>query len=322
MALVAGSRLVVADPADGRTLASVQLAARPAIGRLSFRPDGKQLAFASDGTLRIFEVGTGKQISETPFDGSAETIDWPADGFVLLDGSILLDLAQQMPLWQYRGATVTGTFGGRTWYVASLDPGGKKPVLASVELPGEAVNKAAAGAKSADIWAARPGTSVTLDTSGLPGDIQGAVAESLKEKLLANGFRVADNQPIRLVASIETGEAKEIRYRGFGESPFGAGTTVRASPQTSKLAFIDADGEILWQRQTTRHPPMMVSLKEGQSIEQYIADATRPDASFYKGIALAKFIPKAQYRHGLGASELTARGVIDAPPPVPAKPSP
>ena len=58
---------------------------------------------------------------------------------------------------------------------------------------------------------------------------------------------------------------------------------------------------------------MMVSLKEGQTIEQYVADATKPDAGFYAGVTLPRFIPRAEYRNGLGTSQLTARGVVDAP---------
>lgn len=314
MAVVVESQLLVINPADGASLASMDLAMKPSSGRLSFRPDGKQLALASDGVLKVWDVATGRLVSESPYDGgTAESIDWSADGFVLVNGEILIDLAQKMPLWRYQGTEASGSFAGRLWYIVPADSGGKN-VLASAVIPADAVQRAAAGAGATDIWAAKPGTSVTIDAGGLPGDIQADVVEALKRKLTTNGFTPADGQPIRLVASVEAGTPQEIQYHGFGQSPFSGGTKVTATPQTSRIAFVDSEGKVLWERQATRHPPMMASLKEGQTIEQYVADATRPDARFFSSVTLPRFVPKAQYRNGLGASRFTARGVVDAPP--------
>jgi hypothetical protein len=59
---------------------------------------------------------------------------------------------------------------------------------------------------------------------------------------------------------------------------------------------------------------MMLSLKEGQTTEQAVSESTKPDEHFFVNITLPKFVPKAQYKNGLGTSQLGARGVVDAKP--------
>jgi hypothetical protein len=214
-----------------------------------------------------------------------------------------------MTLWTYDGAKASATYGGKLWYVADVQRHGKTMALTSVTIPGDEVKRAAATIKPEEMWAAQSGTSVTLDAGGLPGDISAKATAALRSKLEANGFKIADGQPIRVVATVEAGKPQEIQYRKFGESPFGGGTKISATPQTMKVAFVDAENKTLWQRQSTRAAPLMLSLKEGQSTEQAVAEATRPDAGFFENVNLPKFVAKAKYKNGLGTSNLTASGV-------------
>ena len=66
----------------------------------------------------------------------------------------------------------------------------------------------------------------------------------------------------------------------------------------------------LWQRQSKWSAPMMPMIKKGQSIEDAVAEAMKPTAYFFVDVTVPQLVPKAQFKDGMGKSQLTAKGVI------------
>ncbi len=66
--------------------------------------------------------------------------------------------------------------------------------------------------------------------------------------------------------------------------------------------------------------PRMLRLQEGQSIEQAVRDAVRPNLKFFLGLKVPAYVVKPTGRSSYGQSTLTGRGPVRTLPP--GKPTP
>jgi hypothetical protein len=152
----------------------------------------------------------------------------------------------------------------------------------------------------------RPGLRVSLDVN-VPGDARDRVVASLKAKLRENGITVADGQTLRLVARTEPGETHQMKYGNFFGPP-GAGATTDMSVTDIKgvLGFTGPDGKFLWQRVAVVTAPSILSPKEGQSVQQAVADAMKPPIALFENTRIPVYVPKSS--SGFGTSHLTGTG--------------
>jgi outer membrane protein assembly factor BamB len=279
--------------------------------RLSFKPDGTQLAAAAQDQLTIWDLSTGKHAHDlTPVGAGGSQIAWPADGFVLLDGQYLVALDKKMTVWTYEAengqpAPQGTTYGGRYWYVARGGQASGKPVLVSVGLPDEPVRRAAAAANPDNDLLVRPGATVSLDVN-VVGDIREKSTAGIRQRLTENGVTVAvaNNAPLKLVAQTAPGETREIEYRAFGA--LGGNAKVSATGMKYLIAFQTADGKVLWERKVATSPPPMLMMKQGQSVEQAVAEAMKPSPAFFEA-KIPRYVPKS--KNGAGTSRLGPAGV-------------
>lgn len=168
--------------------------------RLSIRPDGKQLAAIGINRLQVWDLSSGELYRDINLRASTreQSVDWMADGYVLLGGQDLIDLDKQVVLWQYqhagvssgRAANTSGELGGAFWYgLTSKD--GKAMGVFRTRLPGSDALKVAAGISDDDLMALRPGAKVSIKI-----DVQASAAEleSIRSGLTAtlkkSGFDV------------------------------------------------------------------------------------------------------------------------------------
>ena len=308
---IKGGEVAIVESLTGKVMGRLSVESNWGL-KLSFKPDGTQLAGASDDQLTVWNLTTGKVAYDLTLVGvSGQQIAWPSEGFILLDGRSLVALDKKMVVWTYQSdagaAPLAGaTYAGRYWYVAA-GGSGNKPVLVSVNMPHEAARRAALAVNFDAEMIVKPGSTVSFDVS-LPGDIQEKAEAGLHTRFKQNGVTVADNAPVKLVARSEPGETRKIEYRPIGVGRFGGETSkISVTGTKNDIRLETADGQVLWQRKSVTSPPMMVSMKKDQTIEQAIAEAMKPPLQFFEKAKIPKYIPKS--KTGLGSSKLSASGI-------------
>ena len=138
------------------------------------------------------------------------------------------------------------------------------------------------------------GDRVSLDASGLavPSSARDGLVASLREQLAARGVEVTDGEPVRLVATSES-ETKTLTYEPQGGLPSQRERTDVQATQTTLRFAVEADGLPAWEvRQTFgSHAGGMVSLKEGQTIQQAVDEQNAVSGTALAGIRLPDQIP-------------------------------
>src|SRR5207245_2276415 len=97
----------------------------------------------------------------------------------------------------------------------------------------------------------------------------------------------------------------------WGALPGAEETKVSATEQISKVSLLDAAGAVLWERQAKTIPPMHLSLKEGQSVDQAVAEAMKATGWFFESVQVPQFVTKSR-KAAQGHSTLTDKGVGEA----------
>lgn len=333
--------ITVIDAMSGQTLRVLNASAQQRGGKMCFKPDGTQLAMSSEDRLVVYDLISGRLVSDfNPRLNGSETLAWVADRYILAGGTNLIGLDEQMLVWLYgkhppgeiqpqpnpanvrqrrvlMGQEVRGIYWqGRYWYAAPpLAGGGDKFMLTSIVLPDEHV-RAALGNKAvlAEQMAVRPGGAVSLEVT-VPDNIKEKVTRSLRANLLLNGLSISDGQAVKLVASCDSGKSQEMVYgKGMFFLPMGQppadAVHMTVSTMIEHLAFVDSDGHVLWERKAAILPPGRMQLKKDQSIEDAVNEAMQPTEFFYVRTMLPRLVPKAAQTYGFGVSQLTAQGAI------------
>ncbi|HEX4796321.1 MAG TPA: Tudor-knot domain-containing protein [Humisphaera sp.] len=304
------SEIVIADARDGRPLG--KLAADPAPQWvLSFKPDGKQLAGIGGESFCAWDLSNGKLAAQVTVLGmGGKSIDWVDEGFALVDYSRLVSLEKKLMVWTYEqaatgvGSSRAGAFAGRYWYTTAASQAAA--ALVPIELPDPAAREAAAAVDVEHEFAIHPGMKVSLDVR-LSGDARQKVYDSLKKRLADNGLTIADGQPMKVVAYTENGEEHQMEYRSFGFNRGGPGLTkMNVRDIKNILAIQTQDGKSIWERQSVVTAPFGMTLKQGQTIEQAVAEHMVPNAGFFQSLNIPAYLPRS--KNGLGTSKLTITG--------------
>jgi hypothetical protein len=247
----------------------------------------------------------------------ATNVDWLTDGYVLVGGENLVDLERRIVLWQYQHSdasygtahSTSAELGGTFWYgLTSSDR--KSRGLFHADLPHAQAKQVAASLKADDLLAVRPGARIALKLN-----VQGTAAEqemvrtALTKKLEELGMAVAADSPVVLTASTTTGASRKISYSAFGKS--GSSESVNVTPQISRLA-IESNGRTLWESSGVNDVPFLLSLKQGQSIQDAVAPYQKPDLSYFSRAKIPQHITKFQEKGAFGASLLNHQGIQPA----------
>ncbi|HET6425797.1 MAG TPA: SHD1 domain-containing protein [Planctomycetaceae bacterium] len=93
---------------------------------LAFSPSGKRIGCIAQDKMLCWNTEDGALINEIPANGAQfhGGIDFPHDNFILANNRILVDVENQIKLWQYDGAEQLKSVGGWT-FIAATD--GSKP---------------------------------------------------------------------------------------------------------------------------------------------------------------------------------------------------
>lgn len=325
LALITKDGAYVLESQSGNVVA--KLAGQPGyFPKLSFRPDGKQLACASFDRLTVWDMTTGQIASEVyyPQHMSPEEIYWPEDGTVLISAGSqmrLIDLEKKIVLWTYNMGEPTAQFGGRIWSVLSSHGDGK--TLVHVQMPDAAAKQMQASLSGKDLLSLKPGMSVGVFINVALGEpdrvkIYNHILAQLKEA----GIGVDQNSPISIEAATEQGETESVTYqsydRRFGPrfSPFGPrfgngdpGEKANVTKLVSRLTIRENGKEILWEAKQIAGAPHMITQKEGQSLQQAINETTAPNVAYFLTLNMPKHIARHPKGGTYGTSSLTPQGL-------------
>jgi len=287
------------------------------IQAIAFRSDGKQLAALAMQRLMVWDLEKGSIDRDIYFTKPqvASSIDWVSDGYLLVGGQNLIDLERRVVLWEYNQ---TGGFHGKNgaqvgdnyWYLLTANDRSAR-ALFPAKLPHNSALQMAQKMKPDDILAIKPGASIAIQWS-----VQGDQKEvndsyqSLIQQLQDIGMTYAEKSRLVLQVSTAAGETKEIQYRGFGRFFGGGGETVRVTEYISKIQFVE-DNNVIWMAEAHSGAPHMLSLKEGQTVQQALAQYQKPNVKFFTQVKLPKYVARPHPSGAYGHSELSAKGVVD-----------
>ena len=125
LAFTTGKEVGILDLAAGEVVAMVTTP-QVQFPALAFSPGQKRLGLAAFDRLFVWDFSNGELYREIPYQGIhvGGNLTWPSDDHVLLGNRYLIDLENQVKLWDYQGAEFAQQFGGVTWFVMS---DGEKP---------------------------------------------------------------------------------------------------------------------------------------------------------------------------------------------------
>lgn len=295
LAFTTGKDVGILDLQKGE-IAGLQSHAAVNWPNLAFSPGQSKLGMAAFDRLYVWDFATGELYREMPYEGLHVhgNITWPSEEHVLLGKNILIDLENQVRLWDYQGGEFAEQIGGMTWFVVS--DGHQKPgAILGAQLPPPAVKDQLAKAMSApDFFVLKPGTVVKIDVSKVDPAGKDFVEKALAARLKEAGFDSGPAGTIDLVASTEVGQPREISYHTFGR--IGSQTyTVR--DYTSRVKFVYKGADV-WQT-AVGNVPFHVRLAENETMEQFLRKSEKFNFDWFGKVGLPKLLQKPQ---GQGAA--------------------
>lgn len=274
---------------------------------MAFSPSGKRLACVAFDKVLCWNAETGDLINEIPSNGAHfhGQIDFPHDNFVLAGGKFLVDIDNQLKLWQYEGAEKILSVGGWT-FLAATD-GSKPGALIAAQLPHPAALDIQQKALTdPSLFVFKAGTKVKLDVNGITdAAARDKVLQSLTKKLKDMDCTVGPDGTVDVVATVEGPKQREISFFSSGDYKMQEYVTV--------LKFV-YQGKVTWQS-TSTNVPFIVHLKRGENMESHLRSLEKPQYGFYDNVSLPKFLQKPtqgtgpQAQHTIGQSRITTTGI-------------
>jgi len=320
LGLSPGGRYLVVEKGDMAVLVEA-LTGKPA-GELTlegmkgavygFSASGKQLAAWGNKAVRVWDLGTGKLYREFSLSfgsegeglwGAERSVVIPKEGYGLVDGQYLLDFEKRVLLWHYEGGSEGALAAGRVWMAKNDKVRG--PELMGMETPNTEVIAAGAKVNADDLLLLKPGAKVALvvNVGGDQAERDQAIA-GLKKHIDEAGLVLDDTSPIKIVATTEAGKTTERTYRAFG-APMGQGETKVNVTQQRTILRIEVDGKAAWETGTLVDAGVgMLSLKQGQTVEQAIAEQSKPNVLFLGTVRIPRYLAKPKDPAWLGSSKV------------------
>jgi hypothetical protein len=285
-----------------------QLGTLPARGgwtsHVAFSPSGGRVSVLSSRGVEVLDLPTGKKLTDFYLGNQLGDGSWLDERFMIVANGLVIDTQSMCVLWKYYGGSPLGEFGSQRWVVLEEEGGrAKTATIAPVTLPHAAAT--AAAPQGAEALVLKPGDKVSIDVTAVDAEIAEEARAHLAQALKSAGYEAADGASAKLVASIRPGETQEMNYRSFG---IGRGEEKFSVSTRHYEAVLTVDGQEVWKASVMQGAPGMVSLKEGESIQEVVAHEMGLKARNFPA-AVPPNIASLKAREPRGVSELTAAGV-------------
>ena len=238
-AVPSAAGITMLDVDDGRTLGFLPLQGTSLIGvDLAFRGDGRRLATLDGRRLRVWDLETGKAVSDVllQYDAPGSAVRWwgagPGAELVSIGGDDnVVDPTKGVIAWAYTLMGEKATRHSAGWTAAVGQPGvrGEPAMLRFSELPHAEAVRRATSMSAEEALAVRPGARVTVEVNaeGLD-DVRPAAEAWAREQLRQQGVSVADAQPVKLVLTLTSGQTIEVGNVAAGGGTKMSGDVIQA----------------------------------------------------------------------------------------------
>ncbi len=305
LALETEKSVVIVEPLSGNVLGSFPLGDKSGLS-YSFSPSGKQLAGCGWQNIYAWDLTSGEMFRQFTLNAGSGEFNMVADGYALIGRNILLDFERRIPLWHYQatGRSISAVApSGMLWY--SIKGGRDEPTpLTPLKVPTPDALALAKTLKADDLLLLKPGVhvalSINLDVQQADGE---AIRKSLADQLKAAQLVLDDQAPIRIVASNEPGKTTEMNYRPIGARAFDPPQKVSVTPMITRLQ-VEVDGKKAWESASVLGAGFFLTLKEGQTIEQAVAEAAKVNVGFLKNAKVPVYLTKPREPAWYGSSKL------------------
>lgn len=295
--------------------------------------DGAKLAVLHTNSLAVWNLTSADEPPQiyqaeaigTPFTA---TLAWLDSDHIMASTAfqdlVCFSLKSRITLWNYQfdfrtiseawAHRVKDIVNGHLVYAAQVDDGGKtKMVVGAVALPGPMVYEKEASLNRDSLLLVKSGTPVRVVVNA--GAESERIGKRLEQKLAANGWRIDGNATTTVTAAMSVGSPQTTTYRVGGFGAFGSGgreESVTITPHISSIK-IEVDGKIAWQAVTSTGPPMTMFLRDGQTAQSEANKWNQPQLAFFETVTIPKEILDPKFSKGLGATDVTVRGLIPKP---------
>ncbi len=288
LAFATGKEVGILDLAEGEIVA---MQTTPPVNwpNLAFSPGQKKLGMAAFDRLFVWDFSNGELYREMPYQGLhvMGNITWPSDDHVLLGNRFLIDLENQVKLWDYQGAEFAQQFAGMTWFVVT-DPFQGPGAFLGAQLPPPAVKDALAKAMSQpDFFVLKPGTTVKIDTTAVDPAGKDFVEKALIARLKEAGYEAGPSGTIDLVAQTEIGKDRQVSYHTFGRA---GSQTYNVRDYYSRVKFIYKGTEV-WQT-SVGSVPGFIHLGQNETLEAYLKKSEKFNFDWFGKVDLPKLLQK------------------------------
>jgi WD40 repeat protein len=306
LAFTTGKEVGILDVESGAVL-GLKATTNTPFAALAFSPSGKKFAVAAMDKLWAYDTASGEMQTEMLLTGTFANgeVQWTDEDHILIAHQFLLDLPNQVKLWQYQGADRASEVGTTTLFL--VQNGQSSGALVAAQLPQPSASAALAKAiADPEFFVLKPGATVKVVVNGLSDPSrQGSVTEALAAKLAAIGAKAGPGGTLELAATTEVGKQREITYRTMGRG-FGA-QTYKVQEYISRIKFV-YQGKTAWES-SSYNIPHIVSLRNGQTMEAYLKEQEKPNYDFFSRVELPKLLQRPTGTPTLGSSQVTASGV-------------
>lgn len=330
-----GQGVSIYDSLSGKPLGTLK-GPKVRHGTLLYHPDGTLLAARVESGysyLVVWDLSTGEVVSEFPIRNWSGNWQFAGRDHVIF-GNDVYDLKRRSKIWAYHRdhwTTVeeSATPDDRVWSVGQRNG---KPHLYATKLPHpDAVDAAVKTIDPETVLAVKPGARVYLEVNTGNADTDAKVKPALVQKLIDAGFSPTTNAetPLKLAATVTSGEAKSVEYRirggGFGRAGDAGGGVQTASIPTFHLRIaFEHSGKTVWEIKSTHggYAASLIWLAQGETVQDYInRHYGKPGDSFFTGVVPPRYAA-SDSEAGFGASRVAADGIKEYVPPKPAPPPP
>jgi hypothetical protein len=273
---------------------------------LAFSPSGRKIGCIAFDHILVWDTASGQLEKDFALPGLMihGGISFPDESYILANKQYLIELENQLKLWQYQGTEYVKTVDGTTFFVAPSDKTSGMLIAAKVPHP-EALTLLKKALQQPDLFVFHKGTPVKLDVSAIPEDHKKNVTDALAKKLQDMKCPIGDTAIIDVVAYIEGPKSKEVSYMHSG--------TYQVQEYFTKLKFV-YQGKTIWETGSTNITPFIM-LKKGENIEGVLRKASeQPTYAFYDNVTLPEFLQKPAENQNsnaaqtIGMSKVTPQG--------------
>jgi hypothetical protein len=101
----------------------------------------------------------------------------------------------------------------------------------------------------------------------------------------------------------EPGKTTEMEYPPLGGRAFAAPQKVSVTPMITKLR-VEVEGKKAWESASTQGAGFFLTMKEGQTLEQAVAEAAKVNVKFLKDAKVPVYLTKPHEPGWYGSSKL------------------